>query len=167
MPFSHDGELYIVYLWEPEKVILKADLKTGVCTVASREKSLLMDRYQQMRGGAPPIYEESSNEYVHLYHIAYPGRNSFTTIPKNIYISGICFFDATAPFQLSAKGYAPFYDEELYKNKEKIIFPTALIDKKNYWLMFYGEDDCRIKVAKINKKKLLKKVKRRECGSHK
>ena len=130
-------------------------------------KSVLMDRFTPVRGGAPPVYLEESNEYIHLYHIAYPGRNSFTNFSKNVYISGVCFFDANPPFSLTAKSQAPFYDEYLYKNKEKIIFPTALIDKKEHWLMFYGEDDCRIKIAKINKKRLLEKIIRRDCGAGK
>ena len=83
----------------------------------------------------------------------------YTNLKKKVYIGGAYCFTKEAPFEMTRKSSGPFYQEELYNNREKIIFPTALIKKADHYLMFYGEDDCRIKVAKINKEKLLMTMK--------
>jgi predicted GH43/DUF377 family glycosyl hydrolase len=63
------------------------------------------------------------------------------------------------------KSKAPFYQQNLYNSREKIVFPTALIKKGDHYLMFYGEDDCKIKVAKIRRKRLLETMKGVEYAS--
>ncbi len=161
MPFSLHGKLYMVYLLEPEKVVIEVDMESGRCTLTSRTPNGLIDRFSPLRGGSPPVYDEELGEFITLYHVAFPGRNSYTKLKKNIYICGAYSFTQEAPFSITGKSSGPFYQKELYDNREKIIFATALIRKGDHYLMFYGEDDCRIKVAKIDRKALLSAMKRR------
>jgi len=159
MPFSEKGKLYIVYLLEPEKVVLEVDLESGNCQIASRTENKLGDKFSPLRGGTPPVFDEELDEYMTIYHVAYPGRRSFVRLKKNIYIAGACFFTKEAPFEMTKKSTGPFYQQNLYNNRVKIVFPTALIKKGDHYLMFYGEDDCRIKVAKISRARLLETMK--------
>jgi predicted GH43/DUF377 family glycosyl hydrolase len=160
MPFSLDGKLYMVYLIEPEKVVVDVNIKSGKCSLVSRTPNRFTDLFTPLRGGAPPVYDEELGEFITIYHVAFPGRNSYTTIKKNVYICGAYTFTADMPFSVTGKCSGPFYQEELYDNREKIIFATALIRKGDYYLMFYGEDDCRIKVAKIDRRLLINAIQR-------
>jgi len=162
MPFSKEGKLYVIYLLEPENVVLEVNLENGDCFLVSKTKNDLLNKFSPLRGGTPPLFDEELGEYLTLYHIAFPGRNSFTTLKKNIYICGAATFTKNAPFILTGRTMTPFYQKDLYNNREKIVFPTALIRKGDNYLMFYGEDDCRIKVAKINRAKLISHMQRRE-----
>ncbi len=162
MPFSKEGKLYVVYLLEPENVVLEVNLEKGNCILVSKTENGLLNKFSPLRGGTPPVFDEELGEYLTLYHIAFAGRNSFTTLKKNIYICGAATFTKNAPFILTGRTMTPFYQKNLYNNREKIVFPTALLRKGDDYLMFYGEDDCRIKVAKINRAKLIAHMQRRE-----
>lgn len=158
MPFSHDGKLYVIYLLDPDRVILEVNLETGECKKVQSVAGL-NDEFKPMRGGSPPFYDDELGSFLALYHIAFPGRYSYTNLKRNVYIGGAYAFEGKAPFDLTKVSSGPFYQEDLYKGRQKIIFPTALIKKDDHYLMFYGEDDCSIKVAKINKERLFESMK--------
>jgi predicted GH43/DUF377 family glycosyl hydrolase len=160
MPFSKNGKIHIVYLLEPEKIVLEADLETGNCVIVSRVSDELEDQFSPLRGGTPPIYDPELDEFITLYHVAYPGRASFSTAAKKVYICGAYTFTNALPYKMTAKSSGPFYQEDLYANKLKIVFPTALVSKGDDYLMFYGEDDLRIKVATIKKENLISTMKK-------
>jgi predicted GH43/DUF377 family glycosyl hydrolase len=162
MPFSMNGKAYAVYLLEPDKIVLELNLETGICTLASKEVNELMDQFSPLRGGTPAAFDRESNSFISLYHINYPGRASFTNIKKAVYIAGAYSFTNAMPFKILSKSKGPLYQKQLYQNKTKIVFPTALIRKGEHYLMFYGEDDKRIKVAFINRNKLLKTMKTKD-----
>jgi predicted GH43/DUF377 family glycosyl hydrolase len=161
MPFSIDGKVYLVYLLEPEKVVVELNILTGNCQLVSRTANGFIDRFAPLRGGSPPLFDEELGEFITVYHVAFPGRNSYSLSKRNIYICGAYTFSKDIPFRITRKTTGPFYQKTLYNNREKIIFATALIQKGDHYLMFYGEDDSRIKVAKIDRKKLLRAMERR------
>ncbi|MCH9811525.1 hypothetical protein K0U07_02035, partial [bacterium] len=144
-----------------EQVVLELDINSGNCSLVSRTKNELVDEFSPLRGGTPPLFDEELQEYVTLYHICYPGRASYTSLPKRVYISGACTFTAAPPFTLTGRSTGPFYQEELYgSNRTKVIFPTALVRKGDSYIVFYGEDDSKIKVAKIPREKMFNRMRR-------
>jgi predicted GH43/DUF377 family glycosyl hydrolase len=160
-PFSLGGKLYTVYLCEPENIILEIDEKSGICSLVSRSANTLMDKFSPLRGGTPPVFDEELGEFISIFHVAFPGTRRFTNIKGSVYLAGAYCFTKDKPFEITAKTKGPFYQKELYNTRKKIIFPTALIKKGENYLMFYGEDDRKIKVAKINRNKLLSQMKRK------
>jgi hypothetical protein len=164
-PFSIDGKLYTVYLSEPENVILEIDETTGICTLACRSKNTLMDKFSPVRGGSPPIFDEKLNEFISIFHVAYPGTRRYTSKMSPVYIAGGYCFKKDKPFEIVKKSRGPFYEKDLYNTRKKIVFPTAFIKKEDHYLMFYGEDDRKIKVAKINRDKFLLQMKSKKENS--
>jgi predicted GH43/DUF377 family glycosyl hydrolase len=162
MPFSHNDKLYVVYLLEPDNMVIDVDIKTGNSRLVSSTENTFISKFSPLRGGCPPVFDHDLDEYLTLYHICYTGRGSYTSIPKKVYICGACTFSKEAPFMVTGRSSGPFYQENLYNNRQKIVFPTALIKKGDYYLMFYGEDDTRIKVAKIRREVMIGAIKRKE-----
>ena len=160
MPFSLEGKLYVIYLLEPEKIVIEVNVKTGHCKLASRSENGLIDKFSPLRGGTPPIYDEELGEFITIYHVAFPGTHKFTNLERRIYIAGAYCFTKDHPFRMTKKSIGPFYEKNIYNTRKKIIFPTGLVKKGNDLLMFYGEDDYRMRVARINRDKLLSKMKR-------
>ena len=162
MPFSFDGDIYFIYSLEPEVVVVKLDISNGNCQLVSKTENSLLDKFSPLRGGSPLIFDKRLGEFICLYHIAFPGYHRCTNIVKKVYIGGACTFSENFPFKMESKSLAPFFSESLYKNnRKKIIFPTALIEEGEHYLMFYGEDDHKTKVAIINRDQLISSLKRR------
>ncbi len=162
MPFSHDNKLYVVYLLEPKNVVIQVDMQTGAGKLVSSTENTFINKFSPLRGGCPPLFDQDLGEYLTIYHICYKGRRSYTALPSKVYICGACTFSKEAPFMVTGRSKGPFYQENLYNNKRKIVFPTALIKKDDHYLLFYGEDDARIKVAKIRREVMIGAIKRKE-----
>ena len=157
MPFAYDGKVYFIYLIDPEHIVLEANPDTGVCKIAHRTESKIFGNNYSLRGSTPAVFDEKIGEWITLYHYALPAYRKIKRKARNAYFIGGYTFSENKPFTILRKSKGPLLGDSLYKNR-KIIFPMAIIPDGEDYLMFYGEDDKRNKVARINRQDLLESM---------
>lgn len=154
MPFSKDGKLYFVYLMEPEHIILEANIETGDTIICSRTDNPFPQAFNAPRGSTPAIFDEKSGEWITLYHFVYPSERKYTGRKTEAYFFGAYTF-SNDNFMVTKRTNGPINGKNLYNNFHKIIFPTALIQEKDDFLIFYGDDDKTNKVARVSREDLM------------
>ncbi|MCH9621831.1 MAG: hypothetical protein S4CHLAM20_12590 [Chlamydiia bacterium] len=155
MPFCDNGEVFFVYLMEPDHVVLKLDLKTAKAKIYSREKNPFSKQFNDARGSTPAVFDEELGEWITLYHFVYPTERKITGRKTHAYFFGGYTFSKDKPYKVIRKTKGPLAGDTIYNNFQKIVFPTSLVRENDDYLIFYGDDDKTNKVARISRKKLL------------
>ena len=160
MPFVENGELFFVYLMEPEHVILKADPDSGKAVITYRSNNTFFSDLGPSRGSTPPIFDEELGEWITLYHYVYPTNRKLTGKKVDAYFFEGYTFSKDPPFQVLRRSTGPIIGQSVYNNFHKIIFPTTLVRDGNDYLVFYGDDDATNKMARISRNDLIESMKR-------
>ncbi len=159
MPFSENGELYFIYLMEPEHVVLKTNLETAVVDICSRTKNVFKGEVTPPRGSSPAVFDEELGEWITCYHYVYPTKRRIIGESVDAYFFGVYSFSKDAPYTILRRTDGPLIGEGLYDNFRKIIFPTSLVRDGDSYLLFYGDDDLQNCVARISRKELIASMK--------
>jgi len=155
MPFTENGDLFFIYLMEPEHVILKTELETGMVYIYSKSKNLFPKMFNDARGSTPAVFDEELGEWITLYHFCYPTTRKITGKKKNAYFFAGYTFSKESPYTVLRKSKGPIAGSTIYDNFFKIVFPTALIRDGDDYLVFYGDDDKSNSVARISRDDLI------------
>ena len=155
MPFSENGELYFVYLMEPEHVVLKVDMTSGKAAFLSSSINPFQAMFAGARGSTPAVFDEELGEWITLFHFCIPSHRKITNKTANAYFFAGYTFSRDAPFNVLRKSKGPITGASLYENYYKIVFPTSLIRDGDDYLVFYGNDDMKNEVARIPRKELI------------
>ncbi len=155
MPFVKDGELFFVYLMEPEHVILKTDLSSGKATISYRSGNTFLSQLGQSRGSTPPVFDEELGEWITLYHYVYPTNRKITNKKVDAYFFEGYTFSKDPPYKVLRKSNGPIIGQSVYNNFHKIIFPTTLVREGDDYLIFYGDDDSTNKMARVPRNDLI------------
>ena len=139
---------------DPEHIILKADLESGKTSLYSRSKNATDLGFSGMRGSTPAVFDEELGEWITIFHFAVPTVKT-SGRARHAYFAGAYTFSDDRSHKILRKSRGAFYGEELYKSHKKIVFPIALIRDGDSYLVFYGEDDERNKVARVSRKDLM------------
>jgi len=155
MPFSENGELFFIYLMEPDHIVLKADLQSGKVNLFSSSKNDFKKEINAPRGSTPAVYDEELGGYITCYHFVYPTQRKVLGKKVDAYFFGAYLFSKTPPFKILKRTKGPIIGKGFYDNFHKIIFPTSLIREGENYLVFYGNDDSSNKVATVSRKDLI------------
>jgi hypothetical protein len=136
-PFTYQGKLLCEYSLKPHRV-LQVDPATGQIeqeySTGSASDNIVSGA--SLRGGAPPLYLSSRQQYVGVGH----------TRPKNgsAYLHFFYSFQAQPPFALTAV-------TSLFKigGRERIQFAAGLSQDGNNFYVSYGVDDCFSRIATV------------------
>lgn len=137
MPFSHEGDLYVVYTISPHRVCLHSQKQIWEFPV-EEVATLPSASYGLLRGGCPPILH--NGEYYSFFH-------GVTKPSWGTYSIGLYTFQNKYPFK--PLRFCPY--PLLWPNpKEKpspmvadVVFPGGAIYRDGCWNVSYGEfDSC-------------------------
>lgn len=154
MPFSENGELYFVYLMDPEHIVLKADLETGEAKIHSRVQNSFAQDPHELRGSTPAVFDKELGEWITLYHFVVPTVKD-TGKEAPAYCVGGYTFSKDSPYKIIRKTKCSLIGDEFSNSRRKIVFPISLVRDGNDYLVFYGEDDKRNKVARVSRASLI------------
>lgn len=158
MPFSHKETLHAVYSVSPH-VVFELDKETGDVVQMYESNCSLPWCHGELRGGTQAI--RVGDDYLAFVHSLVP------TIPtwlkkKSIgyYFMGAYLFDGKPPFRIKKVTKTPLNHPEFYtsRNSRNIVYPTGIIDGEDKLYVVYNENDSKIRVAVINKAKLLESM---------
>ncbi len=149
-PFIYQGDIYFIYLIEPQ-VILKLDIDSGICRLVQENPTEKIWDFGIARGGTPCV--QDGEDYLTFFHSIYP-VTCLGHSHNNAYIMGACWFSGQPPFEIIKKTQKPLSSPTFYTGSKKIIFPSALIDEGDHFLLFYGRDDSGVWALKISKDKI-------------
>jgi predicted GH43/DUF377 family glycosyl hydrolase len=159
MPFSENGRLYFIYLMEPEHVVLESNLETGQLQICSRTENPFKKEVNAPRGSSPAVFDEELGQWITCYHYVFPTTRKITGKQVDAYFFGAYTFSKEAPYTILRRTPGPLMGDGLYNNFHKIIFPTSLVRDGEDYLIFYGDDDVKNKVARISRKELIASMK--------
>lgn len=158
-PFFKNDQLHFVYQIIPHKVLTidpADESKLLTCPQEYDHRDFSFWEWGQPRGGTPCI--EINGEYLSFFH------SYFTFKGKTIYVVGAYTFEKEAPFRIKTFSRFPLVFDGIYSAKlqntadrnKRVIYPSGLVydQAKDELLVFCGENDCAIRVLRINPKKL-------------
>lgn len=159
-PLIKGEDIYLMYLLDP-LVVLSLDILTGECKRLSIEASDGIAPIGSPRGGTPLI--ETDRGYLSFYHVKEVGEGMqigpFRTNGKGGYYFGAYVLSKEYPFALEQTMNKFITGPSLYNGRKKIEYPTALIDKGDKILVFWGHEDQWINAGLIPKEKLWSNLK--------
>lgn len=154
-PLVKNDELYLIYLLDP-LVVLSVDPTTGDCKRSAVYGHEQISPFGLARGGTPLV--ETEKGFLSLYHLKQDGSQAqigpFRTNEKGGYYFGAYLLSKEYPFNLEQRMSKLISGPSLYNGRKKIEYPTALIDKGDKVVVFWGHEDQWINVGTIQKEKL-------------
>lgn len=154
-PVVVKGEVYFIYMIDP-LIVLKLDPLTGVCSEVERSDFTGFSKFGSPRGGTPLIQDE--NHLLGIYHIRMEVERE-GLFKRGGYYFGAFQMDCEDSFQIRGVMDAVITGKGLYEGRKKIVYPTGIVDRGDAWVLFWGEEDQKICVGKIDKVKLKQHIK--------
>ena len=147
-PFDRDGQLWIIYCFEP---FICCRLRDGVITETVRHDDVFLNwKHGFVKGGTPAILWKD-NEYITIFHSSIRDKTGI-----NYYYAGALTFDQETlkPTQVSRYPIiAPYPDSDCKRpNTSYVIFPCGLLMQDDLLLISYGYNDHTVKVHASSRK---------------
>lgn len=155
VPFVKKTELYLIYSTEPNLVVLKPNLETGISEVISDVYFDSKSNFGQIKGGTP-LVEISSNKYLGFFHtnIDNGKKRIYYIIPSIFDVSDNKYhFTSILSYPLFLDLYS-FPDEMLVS----LLFPSGLIMEGSDLILSLGKNDGEILLMRIDKNKILEEL---------
>jgi predicted GH43/DUF377 family glycosyl hydrolase len=155
VPFVKEKELYLIYSTEPNLVVIKPNLETGISEVVSDAYFDSKSNFGQIKGGTP-LVEISSNKYLGFFHsnIDNGKKRIYYIIPSILDVSDNKYrFTSILRYPLFLDLYS-FPDEMLVS----LLFPSGLIIEGNDLVLSLGKNDGEILLMRLDKKHLFKEL---------
>lgn len=157
--FSHDGELFAVYD-TPRQVVLKLDLEANTVTRFAGSDREMKWAYGEIRGGTPPV--RVGEEYFAFFHSSFFPRST-AVFNRSIYAMGMYAFKAKAPFEITRFTPEPLMVGSIHDpcpQRPAVVFPAGAVHEDGRWLVSYGHNDFKCKIAEFDHQRLLKLCRR-------
>jgi predicted GH43/DUF377 family glycosyl hydrolase len=160
-PFTHDGDIYFVYKYNPFSILrLNKPITGALSNVYSTEDKLFTWEtiWGELRGGTPAI--SVGDEYLSFFH------SSFVSRKTKWFVFGAITFDKNPPHGLKRISPYPILSKKMYqssvnplcKNK-KVVYPGGFVkgnfQGKEVFHIVCGENDAHIKLITIDAAKLM------------
>jgi predicted GH43/DUF377 family glycosyl hydrolase len=160
VPFVSEGKLFFIYSDFP-RVVLEADLETGICREVDRSVSDWEWKWGVVRGGTPGCLIGDS--YLTVFHSVLPVRANYGeegNLEGRNYGMGAYLFEKEFPFRV--KGFIPVPLGQLIdyteRNSSRVVFPGGLVTDKFSIHVAWGKNDREIYITSFNRKKLLDSI---------
>lgn len=175
-PFEHiengKSNIYFEYFINPHKILKLNDPTTNSLTHIQKLSASIYQRlywpnmWGEIRGGAPAQKIED-NKYLSFFHSSFQDRNGFFW-----YVMGAYTFETNPPFRINGISHYPILFKGIYDSphlniadrRKRVIFPSGFtVEKKENKEVIHvscGENDSCIKIITLDKKKLLKSLKK-------
>jgi hypothetical protein len=166
VPFTHDDSIHFLHSVNPPVALRvvadplgansSADIRTEFVSVGGNVS--VRWRYGVMRGSTPAVYDAALGGYIALFHSSYKFEGASS---PRYYFMGVYVFAAQPPFSIQLVSQTPlvgagFYDESKANTQSRIIFPVGLLVLPNGdFVVSYGKDDSRMRVARFDRRKLM------------
>lgn len=140
VPFVLNDDLYIIYKHMPF-TILKLD-KGWHQVHQSTPARLDLWRFGSISGGTPPVFR--NGRFYSFFH----SHNNPSNWPARIYSVGCCTFDRN--FEVLGITKEPIMQGIPEENRIACVFPAGAICRDDKWIISYGFQDWRVKIATID-----------------
>ncbi len=155
-PFVANNRLYLIYADNP-RVILEADLDTGICQEITRKERDWHWNWGEVRGGTPAQLVDG--QFLTFFHSSfYFNFNRKGKVKRGLnYVMGAYTFDQKPPFTIRMMTLAPLgeLNDYLKENRRKVVFPCGLVIQEDLIHVVWGKNDCLIMLTTFDKQKLV------------
>ncbi len=157
-PFVYEDRLCFIYSDAP-RVILEADMETGICREVVVAEANYRWNWGRMRGGTPAYFIDG--QFLTFFHsvIRSVPLNERGKCPLN-YLMGLYAFDAKPPFAIQSLtpplGRVLDYQHE---NSRKVVFPGGAVFEKDLVHVAWGKDDRQVIITTFDRGKLMSSMK--------
>lgn len=165
VPFIYENSLLLSYSINPHVVFMTHEASHKCETVAKTNANYNWS-WGELRGGTPAL--KIDNQYLAFFHSSKSivSEQSSKTLMTH-YFMGAYTFNSEPPFALTAVSPHPIVSETFYKGPMyvtwkplRVVFPGGYVYNEKYIWVVYGRQDHECWVVKLDKKELLKSLKK-------
>jgi predicted GH43/DUF377 family glycosyl hydrolase len=166
VPFIYQHELHLAYSLKPHS-IFNAVFHENRCESVSSTNNYFDWAYGELRGGTQCFLVD--NEYLGFFHscITMATKQSNNKAMPH-YFMGAYTFEPEPPFSITSISREPIIGKNFYNGVThntwkplRVVFPGGFVFDENYIWVSYGRQDHEMWIVKMDKKKLLKSLKRK------
>jgi predicted GH43/DUF377 family glycosyl hydrolase len=147
--FETEGRLYAVYALSPHKII-EVNTQDRTTRFAHEVRYTFKWNWGELRGGSSPVMHEGL--YWSFFHSSINIRDE-SYGPIRQYLIGVYAFEPRPPFTpvwMSQQPLLAGEEEQLQHDRpsqHSVVFPCGSLRLDHGWLVSFGENDCRCRMA--------------------
>lgn len=165
VPFNYQDHLMLAYSIQPHS-ILKPIIHEERCESISSTICTPRWSYGELRGGTQGLIV--GNEYLAFFHSSREMQTMQSSGKKiTHYFMGAYTFESSPPFAITSMSDKPiigknFYNGKIHKTWKplRVVFPGGYVFNDRYIWVAYGRQDHEIWIAKMDRDKLLKSLRK-------